>query len=79
MITGDATLREVIGDKVELDVADPGIITLRVRYSSHLKVSDDRGCVAEGSDGWTVVDAYQAGPLEISTTLDPADADTCPS
>jgi hypothetical protein len=72
-------LREVTGDKVELYVADPGLITLRVRYSSHLKVSDERGCVTESPDGWTVIDAYQAGPLEVSTTLDPADADTCPS
>jgi hypothetical protein len=79
MVTGAATLREVTGDKVELYVADPGLITLRVRYSSHLKVSDERGCVAESPDGWTVIDAYQAGPLEVSTTLDPADADTCPS
>jgi hypothetical protein len=78
MVTGAATLRGVTGDKVELDVAEPGVITLRVRYSSHLTVTDDRGCVTESIDGWTVVRAYAAGPLEVSTALDPADADTCP-
>jgi hypothetical protein len=77
MVTGPATLASVTGDKVHLDVEEPGPITLRVRYSSHLTVTDDRGCVAESFDGWTVVDAYLPGPLEISTALDPADADTC--
>jgi hypothetical protein len=77
MLTGAATLVGVEGDKVQMDVDQPGPITLRVRYSAHLTVTDDRGCVAESFDGWTVVNAYLPGPLEVSTALDPADADTC--
>ena len=77
MITGPAQLQSVTGDTVLIDVDEPGPVTLRIRYSSHLTVTDDRGCVAESFDGWTVVDAYHSGPLEVSTALDPADADTC--
>jgi hypothetical protein len=77
LLTGDATLLGVTGDTVQMDVARPGLVTLRVRYSAHLTVTDDRGCVAESYDGWTVVRAYEAGLLEVSTALDPADADAC--
>jgi hypothetical protein len=77
LVTGDATLREVKGDTVRMDVDAPGLVTLRVRYSSHLTVADGRGCVAESFDGWTTVRAYQSGPLEVTTDLDPANAASC--
>jgi hypothetical protein len=77
LLTGPGHLTEVTGDTMRLDVDEPGLFTLRVRYSSHLRVSDDRGCVAERVDGWTIVRAYEPGPLEVSTALDPAGAAAC--
>lgn len=77
LLTGPGRLTEVTGDTMRLDVDEPGLFTLRVRHSSHLRVSDDRGCVAERLDGWTIVRAYEPGPLEVSTSLDGAGAAAC--
>jgi hypothetical protein len=77
LVTGNASLLEVTGDKVRMDVHSPGLITLRVRYSSHLRVADDRGCVAESYDGWTTVHAFERGLLELSTNLDPVGGSSC--
>jgi hypothetical protein len=74
LLTGPGQLTEVTGDTMRLAVDEPGLFTLRVRHSSHLHVSDDRGCVAERVDGWTIVRAFEPGPLEVSTSLDGAGA-----
>lgn len=77
LLTGAGYLTEVTGDTMRMHADEPGLFTLRVRYSPHLRVADDRGCVAERNDGWTIVRAYDSGPLEVSTALDGSGADTC--
>lgn len=77
LLTGPGRLLEVTGDTVRIGVDDPGLFTLRVRYSSHLAVADGRGCVAETSDGWTIVRAYRRGVIQVSPSLDRTSADTC--
>ncbi|HEX7094574.1 MAG TPA: hypothetical protein VF183_01735 [Acidimicrobiales bacterium] len=77
LLTGPGTLLELNGDIVRVSVEKPGLFTLRVRYSSHLTVLDERGCVAETAAGWTIVRAYQPGLLELTTSLDGAGDATC--
>jgi hypothetical protein len=77
LLTGNASLVELTGDKVTMEVRSPGLMTLRVRYSSHLRVAEDRGCVTESYDGWTTVHAFDPGLLELSTNLDPVGGSSC--
>ena len=56
-------------DHLTLDVARPGPITVRVRYTAFWSVTTGTACVASAPGGWTAVDAQSVGVLELSASV----------
>jgi len=83
MVEGSARLERIEPDNFTLAVAAPGDLLVRVRYSSHWDVQGP-GCIAESSDGWTLIRTPRTGPLRVRQVvsrwvpLAPNKTDTCP-
>ncbi|HEX4864317.1 MAG TPA: hypothetical protein VFV02_09605 [Acidimicrobiales bacterium] len=78
LVTGDATLTSLSPDHFSITATAPGLITVRVRYTAFWSIASGAGCVGPAPDGWTSVDAYQAGPIQLSAVLGSASKTTCP-
>jgi hypothetical protein len=57
------------GGQVDLEADSPGTIIVRVRYSPRWTLVQGSGCVHQATNGWTAVDANQAGPLRLELRL----------
>jgi hypothetical protein len=80
LTSGPARLTSLAPDHVNLDVSQPGMITIRVRYTTYWHVGSGAGCVGPASDGWTYVDAYAAGPVSLAAAvLHSGPSSTCPA
>jgi hypothetical protein len=62
---------------VSVAASTPGLITVRVRYTAFWSVASGLGCVGPAPDGWTTVDAYQPGTIQLSAVLGSASKTTC--
>ena len=79
LVTGDATLTSLQPDELVLDVAQPGQVTVRVRYTEFWSVTAGAGCVGPAPGGWTNVEASRAGTMQLTASLGTHPATTCPS
>jgi hypothetical protein len=80
LVTGSATLTSLEPDHLTLQVSQPGPITVRVRYTAFWSLTLGTACLAAGPEGWTNIDALDAGPMELSAkVLHPAAPAYCPS
>lgn len=83
LVSGAVELLDMTSDSIVLAVDEPGPVLVRVRYSPHWRV-EGPACVSEDPvDGWTVVDAPEAGTIEVVMSPSPlsgvsgASADPC--
>ncbi|HUE59096.1 MAG TPA: hypothetical protein VMO88_05900, partial [Acidimicrobiales bacterium] len=77
LVTGSGALTALSPDHFAVDATAPGLITVRVRYTAFWSIASGSGCVGPAPDGWTSVDAYQAGPIQLSAVLRTARQTTC--
>ena len=78
LVTGDAALTSLSPDHFSVTASAPGLITVRVRYTAFWSIASGVGCVGPAPDGWTSVDAYQPGLIQLSAVLRSASHTTCP-
>jgi hypothetical protein len=66
--SGDGTLTELLPDsfRLRVDTVDP--VAVRVRWSPWFRVTEGEGCVREGPQGWTVVEA-PPGEVRVRASL----------
>ena len=77
LVTGSAVLTALSPDHFAVEATAPGLITVRVRYTAFWSIASGSGCVGPAPDGWTSVDAYQPGPIQLSAVLGTARKTTC--
>jgi hypothetical protein len=69
LVSGAATLTSLVPDHLTLSVVQPGPITVRVHYTAFWSVTSGSACLASAPGGWTAVDAFSVGPLELSASV----------
>jgi hypothetical protein len=81
LVSGPAKLTMLEPDHLTLQVSAPGIITLRVRYTTFWRVGSGAACVSPAPGGWTSVAAASTGTIELSASMLNTSASTlpCPS
>jgi hypothetical protein len=77
LVSGPATVRLLTSDHVSLDTAQPGAVTLRVRYTSLWSVQSGHACVSADPLGWTHVDVSAPGPVTLTVSVIPHAAPIC--
>ncbi len=65
LVSSPATLRRLGSDTVDLALARPGTVTVRVHYTPYWALVSGRGCVSAAPGGWTQVRATSAGALRL--------------
>jgi hypothetical protein len=78
LVSGPATLDQLGPGQADLAVSRPGVVTVRIRYSSYAAVSEGDACVADSPAGWTVLRVERPGPVTLSSSLVP-DRSRCPA
>jgi hypothetical protein len=68
IVTG-ARLVSSTDSGIVVDVAAPGDVLVRVRWSRWLAVRGPAGCIAETSTGWTRLSVREAGRYEVTGSL----------
>jgi hypothetical protein len=68
-IVDNATLVRATADALTFDVAEPGDVLVRVRWSRWLTVAGPGGYVAPGPDDWTLVRDARVGRYTLSSAL----------
>ena len=79
LVTGSGELTSLSPDHFTVRASAPGLITVRVRYTAFWSIASGSGCVGPAPDGWTSVDAYQPGELQLSAVFRSASSTTCPA
>jgi len=79
LVSGAAAITSLEPDHFGLEVASPGNIVVRVRYTKFWSVASGSACVGPAPGGWTVVEASRAGPVEVLASLRPNSATVCQS
>lgn len=69
LVTGPARLVSVQPDAFVLDVTAPGVITVRLRYTSAWSVTEGRACIEPTGDGWTRLVVYSPSRVTIRASL----------
>jgi hypothetical protein len=69
LVSGPARLSELGHESLTLQVARPGRLLVRVRYTPYWSITDGAGCVSRGGGGWTRVDAARRGPLRLRASF----------
>ena len=77
LATGSGELTSLTPDHFSVDATAPGLITVRVRYTAFWSIASGTGCVGPAPDGWTSVDAYQPGLIQLSAVFRSASRTTC--
>ena len=79
LVQGPARVTKLDGSHVNLAVAGPGDITLRVRYSSRWAIAAGQACLAPTPGGWISITSGRPGELRLQLRLLPAGAASCPT
>jgi hypothetical protein len=79
LVTGSGELTSLSPDHFTVRASAPGLITVRVRYTAFWSIASGSGCVGPAPDGWTSIDAYQPGELQLSAVFRSASSTTCPA
>ena len=69
LASSGAELTELGNDSFTLDVATPGALDVKVRFSPWFAVVEGVACVERGDDGWTVVRADEPGRVVVRAQL----------
>jgi hypothetical protein len=69
LVEGPARLVRLEGGQVDLDVASPGAVVVRVRNDSRWAIVGGGGCIRPTPSGWTEVDGAGAGALRLKLRL----------
>jgi hypothetical protein len=69
LVSGPARLSELGHESLTLQVARPGRLLVRVRYTPYWTVTGGAGCVSRGAGGRTRVDAVRRGPLRLRASF----------
>ncbi|MCU1450262.1 MAG: hypothetical protein JWP02_2432 [Acidimicrobiales bacterium] len=69
LVDGPARLVRLDGSHVDLEVASPGTVVVRVRYDRHWALAVGDGCIRPTPDGWTEVQGARPGPLQLTLRL----------
>lgn len=77
LLSGPATLKSLAPGQIDLAVARPGLITLRVRFSSFASVSAGDACIRPDAVGWTAVEAASRGNITLGTSVLPHGSSRC--
>lgn len=67
LVSGPATLGQLGPDQIRLALGHPGVVTLRIRYSTFWSVSG--ACLTPDAAGWTTVRASHAGPVILDASV----------
>ncbi|MBV9659656.1 MAG: hypothetical protein JO337_00710 [Acidimicrobiales bacterium] len=90
LVSGPGTLTSLEPDHLTLQASEPGVLTVRVRYTKFWSVTSGTACigpspVSTGTDKappyqWTQIDALAPGVIQLSASvLHPAQPPFCPS
>ncbi|MCW3017029.1 MAG: hypothetical protein JWO02_4121 [Solirubrobacterales bacterium] len=77
ILSGPGRLTKFGGSTIRLDVARPGRLLLRVRYSSYWTAGSQHACLTEAPGGWIAINALRTGRLSLRLKFDPGASDTC--
>jgi hypothetical protein len=66
LVSGPATLARLGNDSFTLQVTAPGTILVRVHFTRYWTLTDGKGCVGRGPDGFTEVRATAAGTIVVA-------------
>ncbi len=77
LVEGPARLVSIDGDQLQLDVAAPGTIHVKERYSARWSVADEAGCTHQDPGGWLAIQALRPGPMRVQLKLVGASSDAC--
>jgi hypothetical protein len=69
LVEGPAHLVRLSGGRVDLDIAAPGPVVVRVRYDRRWAVATGPGCIRPTPSGWTEVSGADPGPLRLELRL----------
>ncbi len=79
LVSGPGRLTTLAPDRVDLDVAHPGTVLVRVRFSPYWRLEAGSACVAATPAGWTDVRARVAGPVRLAASLIGGQPASCPA
>ncbi len=65
LVSAPASLVRLGSDTVDLQLARPGTVTVRVHYTPYWALLGGHGCVSQAPSGWTKVTANSAGPVRL--------------
>lgn len=78
IVDGPAHLVSAHGEQVDVAVTDPGLVTIRVRYSSHWVLSGPAGdCLTKVGDHWTGIEAARPGAVHLELQFRPQRRRAC--
>jgi hypothetical protein len=78
IVSGAAALISTQGNRVVLDVRQPGPVTIRIRWSPDWYVAEGAGCVERKQD-WMSVDVVTTGEVSLQMSLFEPDRTACPT
>jgi hypothetical protein len=69
LVSGPGELVRLDDDALALDVAAPGRLLVRVRYSRYWHVTAGDACLERAAGGWTTVEAERGGRIVLAARL----------
>ena len=77
IVDGPAQLVRMDGGSINLQTSGPGVVLLRVRYSSRWSVAEGNGCLYGTPSGWTTLVANQAAAFHLALQQIAASQSSC--